>query len=517
MDLSISKRFLLLLISANIANVYANTAPISTAAQNAGSPPVTQVTTTSVTTEKTPLADLSVAANTPPPVASTGLMSFYFQNIELKTLLQLIAKNSDINFIISDNVKGNTTLNLKNVTWEQALDIVLKSNGLSQRHIGKAIFISTTEDINMREAKQMQIKQELINLAPLRTKLIRLKYTNAAALAKVLKGTNGTLLTPRGEVAVDNPTNSVIIRDIESNLSEITRYISRLDIPARQVSIEARIVNVDTTYEAQLGVRFGISNTRSLSGTLAGANQLAQGINVANVNPLDDRLNFDIPASVLSTGTTPASIGLALARLGPILLDLELSALEEEGHTQIVSKPRVVTSNQQKAMIMTGEEIPYQQATSSGATSIEFKKAVLSLEIIPQITPDNKILLRLKANQDSRGPQLLVATGSTSASSTTGTATTTTTTPAVFGPPTINTQQVESYVLLNDNETVVIGGIYKITKANTFDRVPFLSSIPVVGALFRHRGIKNQRTELLIFLTPRIIKEEPRLYAYKGD
>lgn len=489
-------------IAATVVSAASSDPLLSAAAKNAASAPVT---------------DLSVTAPIPTTTKNTGLMSFSFQNIDLKTLLQLIAKNSDLNFIISDNVKGNTTLNLKNVTWQDALNIVLKSNGLAQRHIGNALFISTAEDINLREAKQMQINQELNNLSPLRTTLIRLKYTNAIALAKVLKGENGSLLTQRGEVAVDRPTNSVIIRDIQSNLNEITRYIKRLDIPAKQVSIEARIVNIDTLYEAQLGVRFGLSNTRSFSGTLNGANQLAQGTNAAFIDPLDQRLNFDIPANVLSNGTSPASIGLALARLGPVLLDLELSALEEEGHTQIISKPRVVTSNQQRAMILTGEEIPYQQATSSGATSIEFKKAVLSLEIIPQITPDNKILLRLKANQDSRGQQLLVAEGTTSSSSTSGTATTTTSTPAVFGPPTINTQQVESYVLLRDNETVVIGGIYKITKANTFDRVPFLSSIPVIGALFRHRGIKNEKTELLIFLTPKIIREEPRLLAYKGD
>jgi type IV pilus assembly protein PilQ len=215
----------------------------------------------------------------------------------------------------------------------------------------------------------------------------------------------------------------------------------------------------------------------------------------------------------------PGSIGLALANLGPILLDLELSALEEEGHTQIVSKPRVVTANQQKAIILAGEEIPYQQSTSSGATSIEFKKAVLSLEITPQITPDDKIILKLKANQDSRGTQLLVAVAQdTSATNGAGNNTTTTTTvPAVLGPPTINTQQVESQVLLNNNETVVIGGIYKLTKSNTMDRIPFFGSLPLVGTLFRHKGVRNEKTELLIFLTPKIIEQQPRQYAYKGE
>ncbi len=450
------------------------------------------------------LANLAASQNMPP---STGMISFYFQNVAIKTLLELIAKNSSLNFIISDNVKGNTTLNLKNVTWRQALDIILKAHGLSSRQIGNAVYISTADDISQQEAKQFQSAQEIANLSPLKTSVINLRYSNAATLAKVLKGPDGSLLTARGEVAVDPPTNTIIVRDTQTSLTELTRYIRRLDVPARQVSIEARIVNIDTTYEAQLGVRFGLNNTRSLSGTLTGANQLAQGLNPAFVSPIDDRLNFNVPASILSTGTIPGSIGLALARLGPILLDLELSALEEEGHTQIISKPRVVTANQQKAVILTGQEIPYEEATSSGATSVEFKNAVLSLEITPQITPDDKIILKLKANQDSVGTPLVVAQTTTNGVST----------PVAFGPPTINTQQVESYIMLNDNETVVVGGIYKLTKSNTFDRVPFFSDLPLLGRLFKHRGIKNEKSELLIFITPKIIKPRPRMLSYKGD
>jgi type IV pilus assembly protein PilQ len=460
----------------------------------------------------------SVQANTPTEIRPVnGMISFYFQNIAIKSLLQLIAKNSGLNFIISENVKGDTTLNLKNVTWHQALDIILQSNGLASRQIGTAVFISTMEDIAQKQAKEYQAEENASNMAPLSTAYITLKYSDAAVIAKVLKSSDGSLLTARGDVTVNSPTNSIIVRDIKRNLADIRNFIYRMDIPARQVSIEARIVNIDTTYEAQMGVRFGVSNTRSLSGTLAGASQLANGVSVSNIVPIDQRLNFDLPASLLSTGTTPGSIGLALARLGPVLLDLELSALEEEGHTQIISKPRVVTANQQKAMIQTGEEIPYQQATSSGATSVEFKKAVLSLEIIPQITPDDKIILKLKATQDTRGTQLLVAQGGTQVSSATSTGGVTTSTPAVFGPPTINTQEVQSYVVLNDNETVVIGGVYKLTKANTLDRVPFFGSLPIVGGLFRHRGIKNVKSELLIYLTPKIIRQHARVASYKGD
>jgi len=454
-----------------------------------------------------PSADTSIQA-------ANRVISFYFQNISIKSLLQLIAKNSGLNFIISDNVKGDTTLNLKNVTWHQALDIILQSNGLASRQIGSAVFISTVEDIAQKQVKEYQAEENATNLSPLMTSYISLRYADADTIAKVLKSGDGSLLTTRGNVAVNIPNNSIIVRDVKKNLAEIKKFIRKMDIPTRQVSIEARIVNIDTTYEAQLGVRFGLSNTRSFSGTLAGASQLANGVSVSNITPIDQRLNFDIPANLLSNGTTPASIGLALARLGPVLLDLELSALEEDGHIEIISKPRVVTANQQKAMIQTGEEIPYQNATSSGATATEFKKAVLSLEIVPQITPDDKIILKLKATQDTRGQQLLVAQGGTQVSSATSATGITTSTPAVFGPPTINTQEVQSYVVLNDNETVVIGGVYKLTKSNTFDRVPFFGSLPIVGGLFRHRGIKNEKQELLIFLTPRIIRQQAKLAAH---
>lgn len=451
-----------------------------------------------------------------PYIGANDKISLFFQNIEIRTLLQLLGKISNKSFVISDAIKGNTTLNLKNVTPRQALQIILESHGLASQKYGNVIFISTIDEITINETKQLQSQQSISSLMPLKSAMLPLKYADASDIGKLLKGERGQLLTSRGEVAVDIASNTIIIRDISRNLNEVVHYVRRLDKPARQVSIEARIVNLDSTYESQLGVRFGLSNSRSLSGTLAGANQLAQGVNVANVTPLDDRLNFDLPASALSSGATPASVGLALARLGPIMLDLELSALEEEGHSQIIAKPRIVTSNQQKATIQTGEEIPYQNATSSGATSIEFKKAVLSLEIQPQITPDNRIILKMKATEDTRGQQLLVAQQTTSGA--------TITSSPVFGPPIINTQEVASQVLLRNNETVVIGGIYKLTKINTLDRVPFFSDIPYIGNLFKHRGITNSRTELLIFITPKIIDALPRQrtrhYArmrYKGE
>jgi type IV pilus assembly protein PilQ len=412
-------------------------------------------------------------------------LTFYFQRIDIRALLQLIAKDSGLNFVISDAVKGNITLNLKNVSWRQALDVVLKSSGLASRQSGNVVFISTLEEMTSNSQKQLQSEQDMANLAPLSSTIIQLKYTNAADLAKIIKSSDSNLLTPRGQIAVDTRTNSIIIRDTNSTIADLRKSIRRLDIPAKQVLIEARIVNMDCTYEEEIGVRFGVSDTRHLSGTLDGANQLAQGTNVASVTPLEQRLNFNVPAARLFDGAKPGSIGLALARLGPVLLDLELSALEGERHAEIIARPRVVTSNQQKAVIQTGEEIPYQEATSSGATSVTFKKAVLSLTIIPQITPDNKVVLNIKATEDSRGESVTVGG--------------TTTIPA------INTEEVESNILLNNNETIVVGGVYKQTKTKTIDRIPFFGSLPVVGYLFRHKGERNEKKELLIFITPKII------------
>ena len=247
-------------------------------------------------------------------------------------------------------------------------------------------------------------------------------------------------------------------------------------------------------------MKFGVSNSRSLSGTLAGANQLAQGTSVNNITPLAERLNFNVPAATLFDGGTPGSIGLALAHVGGVMLDMELSALEGESHAKVIARPRIVTSNQQKARIQTGEEIPYQESTSSGATSVSLKNAVLSLEITPQITPDNKIVLSLKATEDTRGVNTVVGTSSAG---------------VPVDIPAINTQEVESNVLLNDNETIVVGGVYKEVKTNSWDRVPFFGTLPIVGNLFSFKSIHNEKHELLIFITPKIITAKSRLAESK--
>lgn len=427
------------------------------------------------------------------------VMSFYFQNIDIRVLLQLIAKNSGLNFIIGDAVKGNVTLNLKNVTWKEALNVILKTQALAARRVGNVIFISSVEEITTNESKQLQSAETLANLAPLQSLLIPLRYTNAVNLANILKGEHGSLLSTRGEVAVDSRTNSLIIRDTRARLNVLAQQIRRLDVPARQVLIEARIVNIDTTYEEELGIRFGLTKPNRVSGTLSGANQMVGGTSPADITPFTERLNFNNPAIQLFDGATPGTIGLALGKIGDILLDLELSALEGERHAQVIARPRVVTSNQQKALIQTGEEIPYQESTSSGATSVVFKKAVLSLEIVPQITSDNKIILNLKATQDTRGEN--IAVGSSGG------------VPITI--PAINTQEVQSNVLLNNNETIVVGGVYRQIKQNTMDRIPFFGSLPVVGYLFRHTGTHDEKHELLIFLTPKIITSEVPVVAVK--
>lgn len=439
------------------------------------------------------IANPALTATDVDPETGEKRLSFYFQNIDIRVLLQLIAKNSGMNFIISDTVKGAITLSLKDVTWQESLNIILKTHALASRRVGNVIFISTIEEITDNEAKQLKSEETLSNLAPLKTSLIRLRYTIASEIAATLKGAQGSLLTPRGEVAIDNRTNSLIIRDTATSVAEVTKEVKKLDVPARQVSIEARIVNIDATYEEELGIKFGLSNSRSLSGNLSGANQLAQGTAVNQITPLTDRLNFNVPGAALFDGANPGTVGLALAHVGHLMLDLELSALEGEKHAQVIARPRVVTANQQKAMIQTGEEIPYQEATSSGATSVVFKKAVLSLEITPQITPDNKIILKLKATQDTRGTNTAVGASG-------GVPTTI---------PAINTQAVESNVLLKNNETIVIGGVFKVDKENTIDRIPFFGSLPWVGYLFRHTRVHDEKHELLIFITPKIVNFNP--------
>lgn len=438
----------------------------------------------------TPFAAVSSVVQAPPPAPAPNnrVMSFNFQNISTRSLIQIIAKNSGLNLIISDSVKGEMSLFLKDVTWQQALSIVLKANALGQRRYGNVLMVGPVDELASNEVKQLTAAQQLSDLAPLKYRLIKLKFANATDLANVIKSNQSTMLSPKGQIGVDVRTNSIWIQDTALRIKQIFSFISQLDIPTQQVLIEARVVTVEVEYLKNIGVRFGATVPHHLSGTLEGANQLAQGTSPANVSPIGRRLAFDVPAGSVD-GVNPAgSLAIAVLKMGNNFLDLELSAMELERHAKIISSPRVVTSNQQKANIESGEEIPYQEATSSGATNIAFKKAVLSLEITPQITPGNRIVLQISVHQDKRGQTIGGPTGV----------------------PAIDTDQMTSNVFLNNGETIVIGGIYKEDDHHALQRIPFFGTLPIIGNLFRQTTLDNERSELIVFVTPKIINQKTK-------
>ena len=361
------------------------------------------------------------------------------------------------------------------------LDLILKTKGLSERKVGNVILVAPSAEISAMEKQQLQEELQVEELAPLTSELLQINYAKASDLANLLKTKGNSVLSSRGNVSVDQRTNTLWIQDTSDRI-EVTRHlVHKLDVPVKQVLIESRIVVVNKDFAKDLGVRFGVSKEDHLSGTLDGASEMAAGTAAADV-PVTDRLNVDLAAAPV-TGEA-GTIGLALAKLGNgILLDLELSALESEGMGEVISSPRLITANQQPAFIESGEEIPYQEATSSGATAIAFKKAVLSLKVTPQITPDNRIILDLTVNQDTPSTQLFL------------------------GVPAILTKEIQTNVLVNNGQTLVLGGIYKQDKTNSVERIPFLGTLPWVGALFRTTSESISHEELLIFITPKIIEQ----------
>lgn len=428
-------------------------------------------------------------------------LSLDFQDISVRAVLQLLAEFTGINIVASNTVVGNITLRLNDVPWDEALAIVLKTQGLTQRKVGNILMIAPSEEVITREKKELASKKEVTQLESLRTELVRLNYAKASDALLLIKGEKSSLLSERGSVSADERTNTLLIQDTPSQLAEIRTLLSQLDIPVRQVAIEARIVNVDSNFEKDLGIRWGITDPSHISGTLNGQNGLlGGGANEINNNaltdptanplidvPVDGRLNVNLPGQLGELATAHGAhlgrLGIALAKLGKdFLLDLEISALEAEGIGEVISTPKIVTANQHEAYIEKGEEIPYQESTSSGATSIQFKKAVLGLRVTPQITPDNNIIMELAVNQDVRGSS----------------------TPQG---PAINTRQLKTQVLVSNGQTIVLGGIYEETDRNRTDRIPFLGSLPVVGNLFKNSQHIHQRVELLIFITPRIIEQ----------
>lgn len=407
-------------------------------------------------------------------------ISLNFQNISVRAVLQLIADFTSQNLVVSDAVTGNITLRLNKIPWDQALSIILKTRGLVKRQMGDVILIAPALEVTAREKAELAQIQQSKELSPLLSDLMQINYAKASDIAALVNNKDNSMLSARGRLSVDTRTNTIWIQDTRANLRQIKGLIVKLDIPVRQVLIEARIVIVNKDVEKDLGIRFGVTHPDYLSGTLEGANVMRGGTPATGV-PLAQRLNLDLLAPL--TAGTPASIGIALAKLGNgTLLDLELSALETEGKGEVISSPRLITANQQEAVIESGEEIPYQEAASSGATTIAFKKAVLSLKVTPQITPDDKIILDLAVNQDQPSTQRF------------------------NGVPAIITKQIDTNVLVNNGQTIVLGGIYKQDTTETIKRVPFLGDMPLIGNLFRNRQNVIKHEELLIFITPKIIR-----------
>ncbi|MCX4186390.1 type IV pilus secretin PilQ [Methylophaga sp. OBS4] len=419
-------------------------------------------------------------------------LSLNFQNIEVRAVLQLLADFTGMNLVTSDTVKGNLTLRLKNVPWDQALDIILKTKGLAMRQNGNVMLVAPAAEIAAREKQELEAQKQLVELEPLYTEIVEIKFAKADQLAQILKtdgkqgggsGQSG-FLSPRGSITIDQRTNSLLIRDTADNLVGIRQVIEQLDKPVRQVLIESRIVIANNDFNKELGVRFGVTKEKSsgnkfinqavTSGSLDATTQFLNGETIG----FEERMNVNLPVD------NPAgSIGLALAKLPfGTLLELELSAMQAEGKGEVISTPRVITSNQQQATIEQGTEIPYQEATSSGATNVSFKEAVLKLDVTPQITPDDRIVMDLEVSKDEVGEVFL-------------------------GVPSIDTRSVKTQVLVDNGETVVLGGIYEQSTSNNVTRVPFFGDLPYVGFLFKNKANEDRKRELLVFVTPKIVKE----------
>ncbi len=413
-------------------------------------------------------------------------LSLNFQDIEVRSVLQLLADFTGLNLVVSDSVSGNLTLRLKNVPWDQAMDIILKTKGLAQRKAGNVILVAPTDEIAAREKLELEARKQVEELEQLRTEFIKVNYAKSADIAELLKLKDNAILSPRGSVSVDTRTNTLLVKDTNASLSNVRQLLLELDIPVRQVLIESRVVVASDDFSKELGVRFGVSNDSygagstgngaTTSGTIDGVTNLVNNSTLGT-----ESLNVNMPLQ------NPAgSIALALTKL-PIgtLLELELSAAQTEGRGEVVSSPRIITADSHTARIESGVEIPYLELNNGRAT-LKFRKAVLSLETTPQITPDDRIIMDLQVHKDSRGEDVSFGAGLLA--------------------PTIDTREVQSQVLVDDGQTVVLGGIYETTQSTQVTRVPFFSDLPLIGNLFKTRTARDDRSELLIFVTPKILQ-----------
>ncbi|GAA0414503.1 type IV pilus secretin PilQ family protein [Cocleimonas flava] len=412
-------------------------------------------------------------------------LSLNFQDIEVRSVLQLLADFTDKNIVVSDSVKGNITLRLKDVPWDQALDIVLESKGLAMRSNGNVIWVAQATELEAKEQRELQAHKRKQALEPLITEYIPVNYAKAADMLAMIQSDTGTehsAISARGYASGDERTNTIIVRETASRVADIKNLIKSLDVPVQQVSVESRIVIATDEFSKELGARFGatafgknLSTSGSSESTSSMVNDLVGGGSSVAVPGLSDRLNVNMPV-------TAAAGQIAFSLLsGDYLLDLELSALQAENKGEVISTPRVVTADKKKALIEQGVEIPYTEASSSGAATVAFKKAVLSLEVTPQITPDEHVIMDLKVNQDTVGE-------------------------IYADVPSINTREINTQVLVGNGQTVVLGGVHEEVKSSKVDKVPVLGDVPVLGRLFRTDTDNDEKRELLIFVTPKIMK-----------
>lgn len=421
-------------------------------------------------------------------------LTLNFQDLEVRAFFSIIADMTGLNVVVSDSVTGNITLRLQNVPWDQAVDIVLRTKGLDMRQNGNVILIAPAQEIAEMERIELEARQQVQQLEPLRSEFIQVNYAKASDLAALVRGTEGrSMLSERGSIAIDQRTNTLLVHDTSDRLADVRRLVQTLDVPVRQVLIESRIVIANDDFNKELGVRLGYTNfdvrasdpdhwvltSGRATQNLGLVENVSQGQPLEFVDP--DRFNVNMPVAA------PAG-SIAFAVLGSsYLVDLELSALQAEGRGELVSSPRVVTANQKEALIHQGVEIPYQEASASGATATQFKEAVLELRVTPQITPDDRIIMDLSVKRDNIGENVPSATGGFV--------------------PSIDTRELVTQVLVNNGDTIVLGGVYETTRQNTVRKVPLLGDIPGLGMLFRSKSETSDKRELLIFITPKILKD----------
>ncbi len=406
-------------------------------------------------------------------------LSLNFQDIDVRSVLQLIADFTDLNLVASDTVQGNITLRLQNVPWDQALDLVLKTKGLDKRKVGNVLLVAPADEIAARERQELESQKQIAELAPLKRELIQVNYAKAADIAKLFQSVTSAeeAADERGSITVDDRTNSIIAYQTQDKLDELRRIVVQLDIPVRQVMIEARIVEANVDFDKELGVQWrglGVGDNNWVVGGRDAVNSATSDVTTR-------------PGGFVDLGASGPTSGINLGFITDnTILDLVLQAMEKTGNGEVISQPKVVTSDKETAKIAKGTEIPYQEASSSGATSTSFKEATLSLEVTPQITPDNRIIMEVKVTKDEPDFSRVSATGA----------------------PPIKKNEVNAKVLASDGETIVIGGVFSNTQSKSVDKVPFLGDLPYLGRLFSKDVVKDSKSELLVFLTPRIMNNQ---------